>query len=140
MLVVRDARGEVWNSLQAAADLSAEISKRSAETLNCCGCAPSQAYLPKERHEVVLAERKEFNVFHDYHLIICFLKYGVVYDGGQVLFVALGAEEYGLRITLWSIKQALSVRVLSHALQDCPYSAHSLAKCSPFSLSVVPFL
>jgi hypothetical protein len=76
----------------------------------------SPIYLPREWHEVVLAKRKKLNVFHDYHLIVVFVKHGAVYDGAQVLFVAFCEEEHGLRIALWGIKQALSVGVLAHAL------------------------
>jgi hypothetical protein len=75
---------------------------------------------------MVLAKRKELNVFHDYHLIVVFVKYGAVHDGAQVLFVAFCEVEHGLRIALWGKKQALSVRVLTHAFQDRPYSARKL--------------
>ena len=77
---------------------------------------------------MVLAKRKELNVFHDYHLIVVFVEHGPVHDGVQVLFVALGEEEHGLRIALWGIKQALSVGVLAHAFEDRPYSARQLAQ------------
>lgn len=89
---------------------------------------------------MVLAKRKELNVFHDYHLIVVFVKHGAVHDGAQVLFVALCEEEHGLRIALWGIKQALSVGVLAHAFQDRPYSARQLARRSSFSFSVASFL
>ena len=72
---------------------------------------------------MVLAKRKELNVFHDYHPIVVFVKQGTVDDGAQVLFVTLCKEEHGLRIALWGIKQTLSVGVLAHAFQDRPYSA-----------------
>lgn len=71
---------------------------------------------------MVLAKRKELNVFHDYHLIVVFVKHGVVYDGAQVLFIALCKEEHSLRIALWGIKQAFSAGILAHAFQDRPYS------------------
>jgi hypothetical protein len=71
----------------------------------------------------MLAKRKELNTFHDYHLIVAFVKHGAVHDSAQVLFVALCEEEHGLRIALWSIQQALSIRVLANAFQDRPYSA-----------------
>jgi hypothetical protein len=77
---------------------------------------------------VVLAKRKELNVFHDYHFIVVFVKHGVIHDGAQILFVALCEEEHGLRVALWGKKQALSVRVLTHALQDRPYSARQLGQ------------
>jgi hypothetical protein len=77
---------------------------------------------------VVLAKRKELNIFHDYHLIVVFVKHGAVHDGAQVLFVALCEEEHDLRIALWGIKQALSVEVLAHAFQDRPYSARQLGQ------------
>jgi hypothetical protein len=70
----------------------------------------------------MLTKREELNIFHNYHLIVVFMKHGAVYDGAQVLLVALCEEEYGLRKTLWSIKQALSVGVLAHAFQDYLYS------------------
>ena len=77
---------------------------------------------------MVLAKRKELNVFHDYHLIVVFVKHSAVHDGAQVLLVALCEEEHGLRIALWGITQALSVGVLSHAFQDSPYSARQLGQ------------
>ena len=77
---------------------------------------------------MVLAKRKELNVFHDYHLIVVFVKYGVVHDGAQALFVALCEEEHGLRIALWGIKQAFSVGILAHAFQDRPYSIRQLGQ------------
>jgi hypothetical protein len=43
---------------------------------------------------------KEVNVFHDYHLIVVFVKHSAVHDGAQVLFVTLCEEEHGLRIAL----------------------------------------
>ncbi len=88
----------------------------------------SPIYLPREWHEVVLAKRKELNVFHDHHLIVVFVKHGAVHDGAQVLLVALCEEEHGLRIALWGIKQALSVGVLAHAFQYRPYSARQLGQ------------
>ena len=77
---------------------------------------------------MVLAKRKELNVFYDYHLIVVFVKQGAVHDGAQVLFVAICKEKHGLRIALWGIKQALSVGVLAHAFQDRPYSARQLSQ------------
>ena len=64
---------------------------------------------------MVLAKRKELDVFHDYHLIVVFVEHGAVHDGAQVLFVALCEEENGLRIALGGIKQAFSVGVLARA-------------------------
>jgi hypothetical protein len=72
---------------------------------------------------MVLAKRRELNVFHDYQPILVFMKHGVIDDGAQVLFVAFCEEEHCLRITLWRNKQALSVRVLTYIFQDRPYSA-----------------
>lgn len=77
---------------------------------------------------MVLAKRKELNVFHDYHLIVVFVSCGAVHDGAQVLFVALCEEEHGLRIAVWGIKQAFSVGVLAQAFQDRPYSARQLGQ------------
>ena len=77
---------------------------------------------------MVIAKRKELNIFHDYYLIVVFVKHGAVHDDAQVLFVALSKEEHGLRIALWGIKQALSVGVLAHAFQDLPYSARQLGQ------------
>ena len=34
-----------------------------------------------EWHEMVLAKRKELDVFYYYHLIVAFVKHGAVYDG-----------------------------------------------------------
>ena len=81
---------------------------------------------------MVLAKRKEFNVFHDYHLIVVFVKHSAIHDGAHVFFVALCEKEHGFRIALWGIKQALSVKVLAHAFQDRPYSARQLGQA--FSL------
>jgi hypothetical protein len=72
---------------------------------------------------VVLIKQKELNVFHDYHLIVVFVKNGTIYDGAQILFIALCEEEHGLCLALWSIKQALSLGVLAYTFQDRPYSA-----------------
>ena len=41
-----------------------------------------QSHLPREWHEVVLAKRKELNVFHNYHFIVVFVKYGAVHNCG----------------------------------------------------------
>jgi hypothetical protein len=72
---------------------------------------------------MVLAKRKELNVFHNYHLVVIFLKHSVVDDGVQVLFVAFCEEEHCLRIAHWRIKQALSVGVLTYTFQDRPHGA-----------------
>jgi hypothetical protein len=72
---------------------------------------------------MVLAKRKKLNVFHDYHLIVVFVKHGAVHYGAQTLFVAFCEEEHCLCISHWRIKQALSVGVLTYAFQDRPYSA-----------------
>jgi hypothetical protein len=48
----------------------------------------------------VLTKRKELNVFHDYYLIIVFVKNGTVYNGAQILVVALCKEEHGLCLAL----------------------------------------
>jgi hypothetical protein len=83
---------------------------------------------------VVLAKRKELNVFHDYYLIVVFVKHGAVHDGAQVLFIALCEEEHGLRIALWGIKQALSVGVLAYA--DLPTWPTQVIKVDRWVLGV----
>lgn len=77
---------------------------------------------------MVLAKRRELNVFHNYHLIVVYIKHGAIHDGVQVLFVALCEEEHGLRIALWGTEKAFSIGVLAHAFQDRPYSARQLGQ------------
>lgn len=72
---------------------------------------------------MVLAKRKELNVFHDYHPIMVFVKYGTVDDSAQVLFITFCEEEHGLRIALWGIKKTLTVGILAYTFQNYPYSA-----------------
>ena len=69
---------------------------------------------------MVLAKRRELNVSYDYQLVVIFVKHGAVHDGVQVLFVAFRKEEQCLCITLWCIKQTLSVGVLTYAFQNRP--------------------
>ena len=53
---------------------------------------------------MVLAKRKELDVFHDYHLIVVFVKHGAIHNVRQALFVAFCEEKHGIRIALWGIK------------------------------------
>jgi hypothetical protein len=69
---------------------------------------------------MVLAKRRELNIFHDYQLVMIFVKHRAVHDGVQVLFVAFCKEEHCLRIALWCIKQTFSVGVLTNAFQNRP--------------------
>jgi hypothetical protein len=83
---------------------------------------------------MVLAKRRELNVFHDYQLIVVFVEHGVVHDGSQVLFIAFCKEEHCFRITHWRLQQAISVRILTYAFQNRPYSARQLRQAFFFFL------
>lgn len=121
-----DYSGDLGKTNQLAVG---DVSDMHLALLACnLGTGGRWSYLPRERHEVVLAKRKELNVFHDYHLIIVFVKHSAVHDSVQVFFVALREEEHGFRIALWGIKQTLSIGVLAHAFQDRPYSARQLGQ------------
>src|ERR1051326_8306618 len=82
-----------------------------------------ESYLPREWHEVVLAKRGELNVFHNYHLVVIFVKHGVVQESTQILSVPFCEEKYSLRKAIWGIKQALPVWILAHTFQDRLYCA-----------------
>lgn len=51
----------------------------------------------------MLAKRRELDIFHDYHLIVIFMKDGAVYDATKSVFIALCEEEHGLGIALWGV-------------------------------------
>jgi hypothetical protein len=80
-------------------------------------------YLSCEWNHVVLAQAENFNVFYNDHLVVSLVEDGVVYDVAHVLLVALGEEEHCLCISCRRVQQALTVRILPNAFQDCPDGA-----------------
>lgn len=68
----------------------------------------------------MLAHAEDLNVLHDDHLVVALSEYGAIDDVPDVLLVALGEEQHGLRVPFGSGQQSLSVGVFAHAFQDRP--------------------
>jgi hypothetical protein len=91
-------------------------------------------YLAHERDQMVLAQGEDLNVLHYNHLVVVLVEDSAINDVSQILLVALGEEQQGLRIALRCVQQPLTVRVLAQALQHSAYSAGQLLEICGFLL------
>lgn len=71
-----------------------------------------------ERHQVVLAEREDFNVLHNDKLVVPLVENRIIDNRLDVLLVPLREEQHGLRISIRRPEQALAIRVLTDALEN----------------------
>ena len=81
-----------------------------------------RAYLAGEWNHVVLAHGEDLDILYDDKLVVALVEDSFVDEILDVLLVALGKEEHGLCVAVWSGKETLTIWVLSQALKD---SAHS---------------
>ena len=86
----------------------------------------ASAHLAGKRHQVVLAQAEYLDIFHDNHLVMSFVEYGIVDDISHVFLVPLGEIQHGLCVAVGGGQDAFPVRVFSDTLQDGTDSAAHL--------------
>lgn len=67
---------------------------------------------------MVLAEREDLDILHNDQLVMVLLEDGAVHQIPDILLIALGEEEHGFGVALWSTPQPLPLRILPYAFQD----------------------
>lgn len=81
------------------------------------------SYLPRERHKVMLTQRRKLDISHDHQLLMIFFENSPVDNLAQDLLVAFGEEQHRLRESLRCAEKAFSARIFAHAFQHRFYGA-----------------
>eukprot|EP00968_Pinguiococcus_pyrenoidosus_P009478 scaffold736_cov254-Pinguiococcus_pyrenoidosus.AAC.2 len=77
-------------------------------------------HLPREGHQMVLAQGVQVNVLDQDHLRVAFVEHGVAHHLRQALLIALGEKPHGFGRSHGRLDQSFPLRVLAQALQDHP--------------------
>ena len=90
----------------------------------------SGTYLSSERYHMMLAQRKDLDIFDNDELIMIFVEDSPIDQIPDVLLIAFRKVEHGFCIALRRPSQTLPGWVLSYTLQDGRYS--SFQSLQPF--------
>ena len=72
-------------------------------------------HLAEEGQQVVFAEREDFNVLYDHHLVVIFVEERPMQDLRRILSIALGQEGHRLLHAPGRGQQARAVWILAQA-------------------------
>ncbi|MNH13449.1 hypothetical protein D3C79_730210 [compost metagenome] len=74
--------------------------------------------LANERQQVVLAQRIQFDITDDDHLVVVRVEQCAVDYLLKALLIAMAQVLHGFRRARWRVQQALAIRVFADALQN----------------------
>src|SRR5271165_3260103 len=70
-------------------------------------------HFAEERQDMVLAKAEHLNVLYDHHLVVIHAEESTPQDLFGIFPVAFGEVLQRLRVTLWSLRQSLAIRLFS---------------------------
>lgn len=73
--------------------------------------------LSGEGDQMMFAETKDFDIFHDNHLIMVLVEDGVVDNVSDILLIALCEKQHRLRVSRRRIEDTFSVWVFANTFQ-----------------------